>query len=79
MNFDRTAIQNGQPLYEDLEQKVRAANAHADETHWCEDGINQFVWYAGNDQLAFYLIDRLCVRIHLSDFKDAITEYYVVK
>ena len=59
MNFDRTATQKGQPLYEDLKQKVRAAAyAHADETHWREDGINQFVWYAGNDQLAFYLIDR---------------------
>ncbi len=59
MNFDRTATQKGQPLYEDLKQKVRAAAyAHADETHWRQDGINHFVWYAGNDQLAFYLIDR---------------------
>ncbi|CAB1065651.1 hypothetical protein D1BOALGB6SA_10448 [Olavius sp. associated proteobacterium Delta 1] len=59
MNFDRTATKKGQPLYEDLKQKVRAAAyAHADETHWREDGINQFVWYAGNDQLAFHLIDR---------------------
>jgi len=59
MNFDRSATLKGQPLYEDLKHKVRAAAyAHADETYWREDGINQFVWYAGNDQLAFYLIDR---------------------
>lgn len=59
MNFDRTATDKGQPLYEDLKEKLRAAAfAHADETHWREDGINQFVWYAGNEQLAFYLINR---------------------
>ena len=59
LNFDRSATQKGQPLYEDLKRKVRAAAyVHADETHWRQDGVNQFVWYAGNDQLAYYLIDR---------------------
>jgi len=59
MAFDRTAACKGQPLYEDLKQKVRAAAfAHGDETHWRQDGINHYLWYAGNDQLAFYLIDR---------------------
>lgn len=59
MNFDRQATVKGAPLYEDLKQKVRAAAfVHADETHWREDGSNHFVWYAGNEQLAFYLINR---------------------
>ena len=58
MNFDRTATHKGDALYEDLKEKVRAsAFVHADETHWREDGINHYVWYAGNDELAFYLID----------------------
>jgi len=59
MAFDRTATRKGQPLYENLKQKVRnAASAHADETSWRQDGIGHYLWYAGNDQLAFYLIDR---------------------
>ncbi len=59
MNFDRSATEKGQPLYEDLKQKVRAAAyAHADETHWREDGIGHYLWYAGNRQLAFYHINR---------------------
>ena len=59
MNFDRTATVKGQPLYEDLKQKVRAvAAAHADETYWRQDGIGHYLWYAGNRQLAFYHIDR---------------------
>jgi transposase len=57
--FDRRATQKGGALYQDLKEKVRAAAfVHADETHWREDGINQFVWYAGNNELAFYLIDQ---------------------
>jgi Transposase IS66 family len=59
MAFDRTATRKGQPLYEDLKQKVRhAALAHADETGWRQDGVGHYLWYAGNDQLALYLIDR---------------------
>lgn len=59
MAFDRTATRKGQPLYEDLKEKVRhAASAHADETSWRQDGIGHYLWYAGNDQLALYLIDR---------------------
>ena len=59
MAFDRTATRKGLPLYEDLKQKVRsAASAHADETSWRQDGIGHYLWYAGNDQLALYLIDR---------------------
>jgi len=59
MAFDRTATRKGQPLYEDLKHKVQsAASAHADETSWRQDGIGHQLWYAGNERLAFYLIDR---------------------
>lgn len=59
MNFDRIATLKGQPLYEDLKQKVRlAAAAHADETSWREDGLGQYLWYAGNAELALYHIDQ---------------------
>jgi hypothetical protein len=59
MNFDRIATSKGQPLYEDLKEKVRAAAvAHADETFWRQDGIGHYVWYAGNDDLALFHIDR---------------------
>ena len=59
MAFDRTATSKGEPLYEDLKEKVRvAATAHADETYWREDGIGHYVWYVGNDNLAFFHIDR---------------------
>jgi hypothetical protein len=31
--------------------------AHADETSWRHDGQNYWIWYAGNDQLAFFQLD----------------------
>ena len=59
MAFDRTATNKGEPLYEDLKEKLRtAAAAHADETYWREDGIGHYVWYAGNDDLALFHIDH---------------------
>ncbi|MGO9199601.1 MAG: IS66 family transposase, partial [Limisphaerales bacterium] len=49
-----TAPCRGLPLYEDLREKTRALPvAHGDETSWRNDGDNYFVWYGGNDQLAF--------------------------
>ena len=59
MAFDRTAARKGEPLYEDLKEKVRASSsAHADETYWRQDGVGHYVWYAGNDDLALFHIDR---------------------
>lgn len=59
LTFDEQAAHNGKPLYEDLQEKLRAtAYVHADETHWREDGQNGYVWFAGNPDLAFYHIDR---------------------
>lgn len=54
--FERQAVRRGLPLYEDLRQKIRALPvAHGDETSWRHDGDNYFVWYGGNDQLAFFV------------------------
>jgi transposase len=59
MAFDRQATSKGEPLYEDLKEKLRAAAVvHADETHWRQNGINHFVWYAGNNDLSLFYIDR---------------------
>jgi hypothetical protein len=59
MAIDRTATSKGEPLYEDLKEKLRSVtSAHADETSWRQDGIGHYVWYAGNDDLALFHIDR---------------------
>jgi len=59
MGFDRAATRKGQALYEDLKEKLRVAvTANADETSWRQDGIGHYLWYAGNEELALYHIDR---------------------
>lgn len=59
MGFDRSATRKGQPLYEDLKEKLRVAlTANADETGWRQDGIGHYLWYGGNQDLALYHIDR---------------------
>jgi len=59
MGFDRAATLKGQPLYEDLKEKLRVAlTANADETSWRQDGIPHYLWYGGNEDLALYHIDR---------------------
>jgi hypothetical protein len=51
-------VRRGQPLYEDLRQKIRALPVvHADETSWRHDGESYWVWYAGDDDLAFFHLD----------------------
>ncbi len=57
--FDRKAAARGRPIYEDLRDKIRASDVvHADETSWRSDGVGHFVWFAGNENLAFFHIDR---------------------
>ena len=59
MGFDRAATRKGQPLYEDLKEKLRVAlMANADETGWRQDGLPHYLWYGGNQDLALYHIDR---------------------
>jgi transposase-like protein len=56
--FERQAVRRGWPLYEDLHQKIRALPVvHADETSWRHDGHPYWLWYAGDDDLAFYHLD----------------------
>jgi transposase len=58
MNFDRKIAGLGNGLYEDLRAKIRSSRvAHADETSWRLDGQGAQLWYAGNRDLAFYLVD----------------------
>lgn len=56
--FERQAVRRGQPLYLDLLEKVRSLRVvHADETSWRQDGQPYWVWYAGNQDLAAFLLD----------------------
>ena len=57
--FERQAVRRGLPLYEDLRQKIRSLPVvHADETSWRHDGRQYWVWYAGDDDLAFFHLDE---------------------
>jgi transposase len=59
LGFDRKAAARGRPIYEDLREKIRVSDVvHADETSWRSDGVGHFVWFAGNENLAFFHIDR---------------------
>jgi hypothetical protein len=59
VGFDRKAAKRGEPLYEDVREKIRALDVvHADETSWRNDGVGHYVWFAGNEELAFFHIDR---------------------
>lgn len=59
VGFDNKAAKRGEPIYEDVRDKVRASDVvHADETSWRNDGKGHFVWFAGNDTIAFFHIDR---------------------
>jgi transposase len=59
LGFDRKVAARGEPIYEDLREKIRASHVvHADETSWRSDGVGHYVWFAGNENLAFFHIDR---------------------
>jgi transposase len=59
LGFDRKAAARGTPIYEDLLKKIRTSEVvHADETSWRSDGVGHFVWFAGNENLSFFHIDR---------------------
>jgi transposase len=59
LGFDRKASAQGEPIYEDLREKIRASDVvHGDETSWRSDGVGHYVWFAGNEHLAFFHIDR---------------------
>ena len=57
--FERQAVRRGLPLYADLLDKVRSLPvAHADETSWRHDGRNFFVWFAGDADLAAFVLQQ---------------------
>jgi transposase len=59
LGFDRKASACGAPIYGDLREKVRVSDvAHADETSWRNDGMGHYAWFAGNERLAYFHIDR---------------------
>lgn len=59
VGFDRKATTCGTPLHDDLREKIRMSDMlHADETSWRNDGVGHYVWFAGNQQLAFFHIAR---------------------
>jgi hypothetical protein len=59
LGFDRKGVARGEPIYEDLRDKIRASDVvHGDETSWRSDGVGHHVWFAGNERLAFFHIDR---------------------
>jgi hypothetical protein len=59
VGFDRKAAERGAPIYEDIREKIRVSEvAHADETSWRNDGVGHYAWFAGNENLAFFHIDR---------------------
>jgi transposase len=59
LGFDRKAALRGEPIYEDLREKIRASEVvHGDETSWRNDGVGHHLWFAGNENLAFFHIDR---------------------
>ncbi|MCP4976079.1 MAG: transposase [Maribacter sp.] len=73
MAFDRQATKKGKPIYQDLKEKLRAsAIVHADETYWRENGVNHYVWYGGNNDLAFFHIDlHRSSKVAISIFGDS--------
>lgn len=59
LGFDRKASACGAPIHEDLREKIRVSDvAHADETSWRNDGIGHYAWFAGNEKIAYYHLDR---------------------
>jgi transposase len=59
LGFDHQLTRRAEGLYADLRAKIKAADLlHADETHWRVDGLNHFLWYAGNPDLSCYHIDQ---------------------
>ena len=57
--FDKKAALLGSLIYDDLHEKIKVTDrVHADETSWRNDGIGHYVWFAGNEDLAYFHIDR---------------------
>ena len=63
VGFDQKAAKMGAGIYQDLREKLRASLiAHADETSWRNDGVGHYVWFGGNENIAYlsYRPSPLC-------------------
>jgi transposase len=59
MAFDHATACAAEPIYEEIRNKVRAAEIiHGDETHWRIDGQHAYIWFAGNPRFGFFHIDH---------------------
>ena len=57
VGFDQKAAKMGAGIYQDLREKLRASLiAHADETSWRNDGVGHYVWFGGNENMAYFHI-----------------------
>ena len=58
LGFDAQASQQAQPLADDIKAKVRyAAVIYADESYWTVAAAGAYVWFHGNEHLAYFQID----------------------
>lgn len=77
LGFEKKARAQAEPLYEDLIQNLRASpQIHADETYWREDGKNQYIFFAGNQQFSVFHVDpsrsNEAAKVLLGDKLDAL-------
>jgi transposase len=79
MAFSHRTAEQGMHLYEDLRTKIHAARiVHGDETSWRIDGNGAYLWYAGNNDVAFYHVDRSrSSEVAVSIFGSAFSGYLV--
>jgi transposase len=58
IGFDQQAARRAQPLADDIAAKLHFCMVvYADETYWQIDGRSAYVWFHGNDDLAFFHLD----------------------
>ncbi len=59
VNFETKLAENGNPIYEQIKQKVHhSSSIHGDETGWRVDGENYWLWDFVNSEAALYRIEK---------------------
>ena len=78
IGMDKRISAKGLPLYTELEERIKNASvSYTDETGWKINGENNWLWHAGNNELALYKIDphrnhKVAEGILGSDFKGVV-------
>jgi transposase len=58
LGFDQQLARRAQPLAEDIAHKLGFSMVvYADETYWTINGTTAYVWFHGNEDLAYFQID----------------------